>query len=119
MWSWCYSYWWGGAEVEYLRHPLDPDPIGSTYVKSFVGPSDENTELLSYKAIISIDEFSKALKNKVKAFCETKGLGNSILYGIFGHPIYAYKRYPMNKNEKIDADKIFFQLKDYYSKLNN
>jgi len=105
------------ADVEFLRHPLDPDPIGSTYVKGFVGPSEENSEFLEYKATISINAFSNALSQKVKAYCSTKGVENSILYGIFDRPIYVYKTYPMNPADRADAEQVFNLLKEHYVKL--
>jgi hypothetical protein len=107
------------ADVEFLRHPLDPDPIGSIYVKEFVGPSKENSELLEYKATISFNAFSNALFRKVKVFCAIKGVGNSILYGIFDRPIYVYKRYPMNPRDKADAEQVFNLLEEHYLRLNN
>lgn len=100
------------ANVEFLRHPFDPDPIGSTYVEGLVGPSKENPELLEYKATISINAFSNALSQKVKAYSSTKGVGNNILYGIFDRPLYVYKRYPMNPTDKADAEQVFNLLKE-------
>ena len=105
------------ADVEFLRHPLDQDPMGSTYVEEFVGPSKENPELLEYKATISINVFSNALAQQINTYCSDRGLGNSILYATFDRPSYVYKGYPMNATDKADADQVFNRLKEHYGKL--
>jgi hypothetical protein len=106
------------ANVEFLRHPLDPDPVGpASCVRKLIGPSKANPELLVYRATMSITTCSKALLGKVDDYCSARGLQSSILYAIFDRPIYVYKGYPMNAPNKADADHVFNQLKEHYETL--
>lgn len=105
------------AEVDFLRAPEDPEPTGSVYVKDFRGPSPHHPGWTVYNATISIKAFSDALAENVRAYCEEKGAGNSLLYAVFDKPIYVYKRYPMTPEEKAEADTLFARLEAHYQAL--
>lgn len=105
------------AEVDFLRAPEDPGPTGSIYVTDLRGPSPGHPGWEVYDATISIDAFEAALSEKVRAFCEQKGVGDSLLYAIFDEPIYVYRRYPMTPEEKADADALFERLRAQYKSV--
>lgn len=106
------------ADVDFLWAPEDPEPTGSIYVKDLRGPSPHHPGWMAYNATISIEAFSIALEEKVRAYCEEKGVGNSLLYAVFDRPIYVYKRYPMTAEDKAEADSLFAGLAAHDRRLN-